>query len=117
MQDFRNLKVWQKAHEFVLAIYPATGDFPQHELFGLRTQLRRSSVAIPSHIAEGCGLSSDTEFARCIYKSIASTSEVEYLILLAKDLVVINQDKYTKLANDVIELKRMLSGLLGSLSR
>ena len=55
MKDFRNLKVWEKAHQLTLAIYKNTKSFPKEELFGLTSQIRRASVSIPSNIAEGCG--------------------------------------------------------------
>jgi len=64
MRDFRRLKVWEKAHELSLAIYKATATFPQQELFGLTSQLRRAAVSIPANIAEGCGRSGEPELAR-----------------------------------------------------
>ena len=55
MRDFRQLKVWEKAHKLTLAIYHVTATFPQQELFGLTSQLRRAAASIPANIAEGCG--------------------------------------------------------------
>lgn len=56
MQDFRNVKVWEKAHNLTLLVYQLTMNFPREELFGLRTQLRKTCVEIPAYIAEGCGI-------------------------------------------------------------
>ena len=86
MQDFRDLKVWQKAHNVVLAVYRASAEFPAAERFGLTSQLRRAAVSIPANIAEGCVRSSDADFARFLHISLGSASEVDYYLLLARDL-------------------------------
>jgi len=75
MKDFRKLTVWQKAHELTLAVYKATRGFPKEELYGLTSQVRRSSVSVPSNIAEGCGRSGDAELARFLDISMGSASE------------------------------------------
>jgi hypothetical protein len=64
MQDFRKLIVWQKAHELVLKIYIATKKFPKQEIYGITSQIRRSSTSITANISEGCGRKTKTEFAR-----------------------------------------------------
>ena len=69
MQDFRALRVWQKAHEPTVAIYRATDSFPREEIYGLTSQLRRSSASVPANLAEGCGRTANGDFAR--YCSIA----------------------------------------------
>lgn len=117
MQDFRKLKVWEKAHALVLRVYPATADFPQHELFGLRAHLRRASFQIAERIAEGCSRETDQEFARSLYAAVGCAGETEYLVLLARDLSYITTEQHDQLTADVIEVKRMLCGLLGTLSR
>ena len=63
MRDFRNLKVWQKAHELTLVVYRKTRGFPRDELYGLTSQLRRGASSIPANIAEGCGCSTDRDFS------------------------------------------------------
>ncbi len=70
MKDFRNLKVWEKAHGLTLAVYKASGRFPRQELFGLTSQMRRCSASIGANIAEGCGKLGNNEFHR--YLQIAS---------------------------------------------
>ena len=64
MKDFRQLKVWEKAHQLALAVYKVTKGFPKEELYGLTSQIRRASMSIPTNIAEGCGRNTDAEFAR-----------------------------------------------------
>jgi four helix bundle protein len=108
VQDFRNLKVWEKGHALTLATYRETASFPKDELFGLRLQMRRSVAAIPMKIAEGCGRDSDADLARCLQTSMGSASELEYQYILAHDLGYLTPDRYDPLAKDVIEVKKML---------
>jgi four helix bundle protein len=65
MQDFRNLNVWQKSHQFVLAVYGASAAFPDGERYGLTSQMRRAVTSIPANIAEGCGRETNAELRRC----------------------------------------------------
>ena len=111
MQDFRNLKVWEKAHGLTLAIYRCMNDFPQHENFGLRSHLRRSAMTISSKIAEGCGKPGDGEFFRNLQVAFAAASELEYVLLLARDLTYLPSGVHAELETAVVEVKRMLSGL------
>jgi four helix bundle protein len=90
MQDFRELQVWRKAHRLTLAVYRATAGFPREELYGLTGQIRRSCSSIPANLAEGCGRSGDSDFARFCSIAIGSASELEYHLLLAKDLHLID---------------------------
>jgi four helix bundle protein len=112
MQDFRNLLVWQKSHELVLQVYRASGDFPRDEIYGLTSQIRRAAVSIPSNIAEGCGRGSDAEFARFLIIAMGSSSELEYQLLLARDLGYIETGMHRSLDLLVAEVKRMLAGLI-----
>ena len=92
MKDFRKLIVWEKAHQLTLKIYKVTEQFPREELYGLTSQIRRASVSIPTNIAEGCVRSSNADFSRFLYIALGSTSELEYLILLAMDVKFIKND-------------------------
>lgn len=116
MKDFRELKVWQKAHELTLAVYQLTGTFPREELYGLTTQLRRSCSSISANLAEGCGRNGDAEFARFCSIAMGSASELEYHLLLARDLKLIKPKEYEELAPRATELKRMLTALLHKLN-
>jgi len=115
MKDFRQLKVWEKSHQLALAVYKATKDFPKEELYGLTSQIRRSSMSIPTNIAEGCGRNTDKEFARFLQIAMGSASETEYQLILARDLAFLPTDSYEKLHNEVEEVKRMLASLLKTL--
>jgi len=86
MQDFHQLKVWQKAHELTLAIYRATAEFPREEVYTPTFQLRRSSASIPANLAEGCARAGDAEFTRYCSIAMGSASELECHILPARDL-------------------------------
>jgi four helix bundle protein len=115
MRDYRKLDVWAKAHAVTLRIYAESVAFPRDEAFGLTSQLRRSVSSIPANIAEGCGRASDRELGRFLLISMGSANETEYHLLLAKDLSYLNESTYISLAEDVAEVKRMMTGLLARL--
>jgi len=112
MKDFRDLQVWAKSHALTLTVYRATSSFPKEELYGLTSQMRRSSASIPANIAEGCGRRGNGEFHRFLQISTGSASELEYHILLACDLGLLTQDDYASLTAEVQEVKKMLAGLI-----
>lgn len=115
MQSFRNLKVWEKAHTLTLEIYQASRSFPNEELFGLTSQMRRASASVGANIAEGTCRKGDGEFGRFLYIAIGSASEPEYHLLLARDLRVLRSADYERLCARVVEVKRMLASLIRSL--
>jgi four helix bundle protein len=86
MQNYKELKVWEKAHPFTLQVYEATKNFPKEELYSLTNQLRRSAASVPANIAEGCGKKSNLELAHYLNIALGSSNESEYLLLLSKDL-------------------------------
>ena len=116
MKDFHALKVWQKAHQLTLVVYQVTAGFPPEERYGLTSQLRRCSASIPANLAEGCGRSGDAEFARFCSIAMGSASELEYHLLLAKDLNLIKPKAHAELSQRATELKRMLTALLQKLT-
>src|SRR6185369_13667306 len=109
MQDFRNLKVWQKAHALTLSVYRETCSFPSDEKFGITSQLRRSCASIPANLAEGCARGGDGDFARFVNIAAASASETDYHLLLARDLQYLEQSVYQQLFEQISEVKRMLN--------
>lgn len=111
MRDFRNLKVWEKAHRLNLDVYKATEKFPSEEKYGITSQVRRASVSIATNISEGCGHSSLKEFSRYLQIATASSSEVEYLLILSKDLNLLNVETGEKLITQIIEIRKMLYSL------
>ena len=116
MKDFRNLKVWEKAHQLALALYLVTASFPGQEAYGLTSQIRRAASSIPSNIAEGCGREGDPELARFCTIARGSASELEYQLLLARDLKLIQPKDYEKLSAQTVEIKRMLTVLVQKLT-
>ncbi len=116
MKDFRELQVWQKAHQLTWAVYPITATFPREELYGLTTPLRPSSSSVSANLAEGCGRNGDPAFARFCSIAMGSASELEYHLLLARDLKLIQSQDYQELARRATELKRLLTGLLQKLN-
>lgn len=112
MRDFRDVKVWTKAHQFVLAIYQATKAFPDDERYGLTAQMRRAATSISTNIAEGCGRNTEVDFARILQIAAGSASEVEYQLLLAHDLRLLDTGTHGSLTEKVTEIKRMLSSFM-----
>ena len=115
MKDFHELRVWQKAHQLTLAVYQITATFPREEMYGLTSQLRRACSSIPANLAEGCGRNGDAELARFCSIASGSASELEYHLLLARDLNLIGPAKYEELLQEATDLKRMLTGLIQTL--
>ncbi len=113
MKSFRDLLVWQKAHEITVGVYRITKEFPRDELYGLTAQIRRSASSVGANIAEGCGREGgNAEFERFLQIAMGSTSELEYHILLARDLALIDGKCHENLNCSVIEIKKMLSSLI-----
>lgn len=108
MRDFRELKVWGKAHRLTLAVYAATAGFPKAELYGVTSRIRRSAASVPANIAEGRGRSGDAELARFLQIAAGSASELEYHLLLAHDLKLLKAADHDTLSREVNEVKRML---------
>ena len=115
MKDFRELKVWEKSHHLALAAYTATARFPKDELYGLTSQIRRSCSSIPANIAEGCGRNGDAELARFLQIAMGSASELEYHLLLSRDLGLMDVANHDQLAQETTEIKRMLASFIQKL--
>ena len=112
MKDFRNFKVWEKAHALTLTVYKVSGRFPREELFGLTSQMRRCSASIGANIAEGCGKCGNNEFQRYLQIASGSASGLDYHFLLARDLGFIAEMDYRRLAGELLHLRKMLTSLL-----
>jgi four helix bundle protein len=115
MRDFRRLAVWQKAHALALRTYGLTASFPAAERFSLTSQMRRAGSSIPSNLAEGCGRTSEREFANFVNIAFGSASELEYFALLARDLTYVKDEIHAEFETAITEVKRMHSGLLARL--
>jgi four helix bundle protein len=115
VKNFKELKVWQKAHTLTLAVYKNTRSFPKEELYGLTSQIRRSASSIPANIAEGCGRSGDAELGRFLNIALGSASELQYHLLLSHDLGLLDDLTHDRLADEVSEIKRMLASFIKKL--
>ncbi|MGH9948812.1 MAG: four helix bundle protein [Pyrinomonadaceae bacterium] len=116
MQNFRNLLVWQKAHELALLTYKVTNDFPRDEIFGLRNMMRKTSIDVPAFIAEGCGKSNDADFSRSMNAAIATSNRLEYYAIMARDLEFFGVSTHEDYENRLIEVRRMMTGFNRKLS-
>ena len=115
MRDFQQFEFWQISHQLTLSIYKATASFPKEEVYGLVSQMRRSSSSIPTNIAEGCGRSSILELKRFFTIATGSCSELQYQLLLAKDLNFIDHDLYLKLISSVLSVRKMIASYISKL--
>ena len=112
MQNYKDLKVREKAHQFTLKVYEATRSFPKEEIYGLTNQLRRAAFSIPANIAEGCGKNTKNDFANFLNIALGSANESEYFLILSNDLQYLKQDIYEVLFNNINEVKAMLIALI-----
>lgn len=117
MQDFRNLKVWQRAHQLALWTYRLTAEFPREETFGLRHSMRKTAVDIPAMIAEGASKSDDVETIRTLAAAVAFGTKLEYYALMAADLEFISREAHDPFAAEIVEVKKMLQGFKRSLAQ
>ncbi|SMC79668.1 four helix bundle protein [Chryseobacterium sp. YR221] len=115
MANFKDLLVWQKAIDFVTEIYKNTESFPKDEIYGLISQLRRAAVSIPSNIAEGNSRRSKLDYLQFLKISRGSCAEVETQLIISKKLNFLTEENYLKLNQDIIEISKMLNGLINSL--
>ena len=115
MQHFSKLVVWGKAHSLVLEVYLATKAFPQTERYGLTMQLRRAASSVAANIAEGRGRIGEGEFGRFLRIALGSATELEYHLLLARDLSLVDPSQHDKLAGELRLVQRMLASLIRKL--
>jgi four helix bundle protein len=116
MSDFKKLNVWKKAHALALNVHRISGRIRGKEHSPLKSQIVRSAMSIPANIVEGRGQKSELEFSRFLRIALNSNTELEYHLILARDIRAIPKSDFLTLLNDVIEVRKMLHGLLGKLS-
>lgn len=116
MHQFKELKVWQKARELVKDIYEATHKFPQDELFGITSQMRRSAYSIPANIAEGCRRNSDADLKRFFDIANGSACELETSVILSYDLEYILKEEVEFFDGKLCEIQKMIFGFRQSLN-
>jgi len=101
MQNFKELKVWEKAHQITLSIYKVSAKFPKEEIYSLTNQLRRAASSIPANIAEGCGKNTQADLANFLNISLGSANETEYFLILSKDLDYLTEEEFSILSNSI----------------
>ena len=112
LKNFKELKVWQKSYQLCLRIYKETKKYPQSEVYGLVSQMRRAALSIPSNIAEGYGRKTIPDYLRFLYMSYGSTCELETQILLSGDLTYLESESLYELQRSIGEIERMLMALI-----
>jgi four helix bundle protein len=116
MQDFRKLRVWEQSHDLVLRVYRASHGFPKREMYGVTGQMRRAAASVPANIAEGCGRRSNAELAQYLSIAMGSATELQYHLLLARDLALLVPEEYAVLDSRVAEVQMMLAALIRRLT-
>ena len=117
MSDYKKLDVWELAHALVLNVHGAAKEIRGAEVLSLKSQMTRAAMSIPTNLVEGCGQQSAREFGRFIKIALNSASELEYQLLLAKDLDAMREEPYRSLTDQTVRVRKMLYGLLKSISR
>jgi four helix bundle protein len=117
VQNFRELIAWQRAVDLVLEVYTATKSFPREEIYGLTSQIRRAVVSISSNIAEGQSRRTSRDFLHFLGIARGSLAEVETQLHIATRLLCVSSEDGKRLNDRILELHRILSGLIASLER
>lgn len=115
IQNFTDLIAWKEGHELVLFIYKITDKFPQKEIYGLTSQIRRAAVSITSNIAEGFSRNSYKEKIQFYYLALGSLTELQNQFIIAKDINYINNAVFDKLSKLSIIVSKLINGLIKSL--
>jgi four helix bundle protein len=115
-KSFHDLKVWQRSIEMTTLIYQMTASFPQSELYGLTSQMRRAAVSVASNIAEGAGRGSKAEFRRFLKMARGSNCELQTQLIIAANLEIAGRDRLETANSLSHEVGRMLNGLMASIS-
>jgi four helix bundle protein len=101
MQNFKELKVWEKAHQITLSIYKVSAKFPKEGIYSLTNQFRQASASIPANIAEGCGKNTQADLANFLNISLGSANKTEYFLILSKDLDYLTEEEFSILSNSI----------------
>ena len=114
MRNYRDLQVWSKAHNLTLDLYRVSQRFPREEIYGVTSQLRRAAVSIGANLAEGCGRRTSNKLARFVRIALGSASELDYHLLLSRDLGYMANDDFVRTADGLTEVRKMLTSFLSS---
>lgn len=116
IKTHKDLDVWKKAVELINIIYSTSSCFPREERYGLTNQIRRASVSIPANIAEGAARRTQKEYIHFLYVALGSVSELDTLIIIAKNLNYLRENAYKTIMEYLFNIKRLLLGLIRSVS-
>ena len=117
MRNYRDLQVWGKGHGLTLEPYRISQGFPREEMFGVTSQLRRAAVSVAANLAEGCGRRTSTELARFVRIAMGSASELDYHLLLCRDLGFMKEDYFDRLSSRLTEVRKMLTSFLSTVEK
>ena len=117
IKSFTDLECWKKGHDIVLKIYQLSAGFPKEEIYGLTSQIRRAAVSITANIAEGFSRYHYKEKIHFYYNSRGSLTEVQDLLLIARDVGYLNYEKCKILFEQASEIRRLLNGLIRAAER
>jgi len=115
MSDFKKLDVWNKAHQLALHVHKTAMGIRGAQYISLRSQLIRAAMSIPANIVEGREQASEKDFARFLRYSIGSASELEYHLIIGRDMELISQESFNSLLEKLEQVRKMLHGLIGRL--
>jgi len=115
MRDFRNLEIWRNGIELVKQVYQITGLLPTEEKFGLKSQINRAAISIPSNIAEGCSRNSDIEFKRFLEIAMGSLFELETQFIIVQELKLIPKDKLESVFELLNKEAKMINSLISKI--
>jgi four helix bundle protein len=116
MRDFRKLNIWQQGIQLVKEVYLLTGLLPKEEKYGLKSQMCRAAVSIPSNIAEGCSRNSDIEFRRYLEMAMGSTFELETQLILLKEIGFTHEEKLIDVFALLSSEQKMINALITKIS-
>jgi four helix bundle protein len=116
MNRYRDLEIWKRSFKMTIDIYNATKTFPKEEIYGLRSQIRRSAVSVPSNIAEGAGRKGNNEFLQFLSIAYGSLCELETQVLIAKELNYMNVEIAENLETEIGQIQKMTYALMKKFS-
>lgn len=116
-KNYKSLDVWKKSHDLVIKLYKITEKFPKEEKYRIIDQLLRAAISIPTNIAEGNGRSTSKDKIHFMIISRGSLTEVDYLLELSKDLMLISNEEYSILQNEISEIGKMLNAFINYLRK
>src|SRR5579863_693662 len=117
MRNYRDLQVWEKAHALTLDLYRTSRSFPKEEIYGITSQIRRAAMSIGANLAEGCGRRSAHELARFVRIALGSASELDYHLLVCRDLGFLKTEDFGCFSKDLTEIRKMLTSFLSSIEK